>query len=343
MEDIRLNVPLLRKRVPNLTTAAKEVGIRPATVSNLCTGKIDLGKAEVKTLVGLAKLANCTVDELILRGEKMKMIETGIKALDFFAPIVKYGSTGIVARPGMGQLVIVAELLHRYQEQNLSTVFLVPSGSPAELEGITELASYLTETIEETITKLKEIGKEAVLVTDKSHMDSGALFEIQEQLGHESLTTLLVDLSGEAVDDDFPFGPLETVWQLDADLAARHQYPALSPLHSTSSLLEDAQLDERHFQLRQRTQKVLRRYRELRSLVQVRGLDKISEDDLATYRKGELLEAYFTQAFYTAEEFTGQKGQTVPLEQTLADVESILNGQANHRSIEELQFIGALS
>lgn len=342
MEAIRLNVPLLRKRVPNLTTAAKEAGIRPVTVSNLCTGKIDLGKAEVKTLVGVAKLANCTVDELILRGEKMKMIETGIKALDFFAPVVKNGTTGIVARPGMGQLVIVAELLHRYKEQNLSTVFLVPAGSPPELEGITELAIHLTEAVEETVAKLKGIGEKAVLVTDKSYVDSGALFEIQEQLGHESLTVLLVDLSGEAVEDDFPFGPLETVWQLDADLAARRQYPALSPLHSTSSLIEDAQLDERHFQLRQRTQKILRRYRELRPLVHVRGLEQISEADLATYRKGELLEAYFTQAFYTAEEFTGQKGQSVPLEQTLADVESILNGQADKRSAEELQFIGAL-
>ncbi|MCJ1909542.1 hypothetical protein [Planococcus ruber] len=343
MEDIRLNVPLLRKRVPNLTTAAKEAGIRPATVSNLCTGKIDLGKAEVKTLVGLAKLANCTVDELILRGEKMKMIETGIKALDFFAPVVKNGSTGIVARPGMGQLVIVAELLHRYKEQGLATVFLVPAGSPAELEGIAELASWVADTIEEAIDKLKEIGKEAVFVTDKSYVDSGALFEIQEQLGHDSMTTLLVDLSGEVVDDDFPFGPLETVWQLDADLAARHQYPALSPLHSTSSLLEDAQLDERHFQLRQRTQKVLRRYRELRPLVQMRGLDKISDADLATYRKGERLEAYFTQAFYTAEEFTGQKGQKVSLEQTLADVESLLNDQSDGRSVEELRYIGTLS
>lgn len=342
MEDIRLNVSLLRKRVPNLTTAAKEAGIRPATVSNLCTGKIDLGKAEVKTLVGLAKLANCTVDELILRGEKMKMIETQIKALDFFAPVVKNGTTGIVARPGMGQLVIVAELLHRFKAQGLKTVFLLPAGSPSELEGITELADHLTQTVRETVGKLQEYGEKAVLVTDKSHVDSGELFEIQEQLGRESVTTLLVDLSGEVVDDDFPFGPLETVWQLDADLAARHQYPALSPLHSTSSLLEDGQLDERHFQLRQRTQKMLRRYRELRSLMNVHGMEKIPAAERETYQKGERLEAYFTQPLFVAEDFTGQKGQSVPLEQTLADVETILNGQADKRSVEGLQFIGAL-
>lgn len=68
MGNIRLNAALLRKRVPNLTTAAKSVGLRPASVSNLSTGKISLGRAEVRTLVALAELAGCTLDELILNG-----------------------------------------------------------------------------------------------------------------------------------------------------------------------------------------------------------------------------------------------------------------------------------
>ncbi|MGI2328761.1 hypothetical protein [Planococcus sp. YIM B11945] len=342
MEELRLNAALLRRRVPNLTTAAKAVGIRPATVSNLCTGKIDLGKAEVRTLVGLAALANCTVDELIIRGEKMKMIETKIKALDFFAPLVKGGTTGIVARPGMGQLVIVAELLHRFKKNGLNTVFLTPAHSREELEGTVELADHITSSIAETLEFLKANKENMVLFTDKSRVDSGELFELQEELGHETVTTVLVDLLGEVVDDDFPFGPLETVWQLDADLAARHQYPALSPLHSASSLLEEAELDERHFQLRQRVQKTLRRYRELRSIVQAHGFSRIPQTELETYQKGERLEAYFTQPFYVAEELMKVKGQSVPLEQTLLDAEAILNGQADAREVKDLQFIGAL-
>ncbi|MGK7378936.1 hypothetical protein ACSFXN_13965 [Planococcus sp. 1R117A] len=342
MEDIRLNVALLRKRVPNLTTAAKEAGIRPATVSNLCTGKIDLGKAEVKTLVGLAKLAKCTVDELIIRGEKMAMIETQIKALDFFAPLVKNGTTGIVARPGMGQLVIIAELLHRFKEQGVKTVYLTPENDHPELEGIVELAGHITRSVAETLEWLREYGDKAVLVTDKGRVDSGELFELQEALGGKQVTTLLVDLSGEVVDDDFPFGPLETVWQLDADLAARHQYPALSPLHSTSSLLEEASLDERHFLLRQRAQKTLRRYRELRSIVNAHGMERVPQVEIETYRRGERLEAYFTQPLFVAKELTGQAGAAVSLAETLNDVEAILNGQTDARELKELQFIGTL-
>ncbi|WP_367579278.1 hypothetical protein [Shouchella patagoniensis] len=97
MESIRLNVPLLRKRVPNLTKAAKSVGLRPATVSNLCTGKIPIARAEVKTLVLLASLAKCSIDELILYKNDVEMIQTGIKAIDFFALLFKNQTVGLLA------------------------------------------------------------------------------------------------------------------------------------------------------------------------------------------------------------------------------------------------------
>ena len=345
MEEMRLNVALLRRKVPNLTTAAKSIGIRPATVSNLCTGKIDLGRAEVKTLVGLASLANCTVDELIIRGEKKNMIETKIKALDFFAPLVKEGTIGLVARPGMGQLVILAELMHRLKESDYTTVFLLPQKEHSELEGITELADYITTSIDGTYNKLSEIPEDIVFITDRSYIMSGELLDIQEKLISENIkgiTTILVDLSGEVVDEEMPFGPLETVWQLDADLATRHMYPAIHPIYSTSSMMEGTDVDQRHFALRQRAQKLLRRYRELRSIVAVHGLQKLPEGELATYNRAERLEAYFTQPFYVAEQFTGP-GKAVTIEQTLNDVEAILEGKQDQTSVEELKFVGTIN
>ncbi len=344
MEEIRLNVALLRRKVPNLTTAAKSMGIRPATVSNLCTGKIDLGKAEVKTLVGLATLANCSVDELIIRGEKLNMIETQIKTLDFFAPLVKGGTTGLVARPGMGQLVILAELMHRFKDSDYTTVFLLPSTDHSELEDTTDLADYITSSIDETFTTLVEISGDIIFITDRSYIVSGEILDLQEKLLDErmdNITTILLDLSGEVVDEDMPYGPLETVWQLDADLATRHLYPAIHPLYSTSSIIEGVDLDQRHFNLRQRAQKLLRRYRELRSIVTVHGESKIPSADLVTYARGERLEAYFTQPFFVAEAYTG-KGEVVSISETLNDVESILDGKVDSLSIEELKYQGSL-
>lgn len=346
MDGIRLNVALLRRKVPNLTTAAKSIGIRPATVSNLCTGKIDLGKAEVRTLVGLATLANCSVDELILRGEKLNMIETQIKTLDFFAPLVKGGTTGIVARPGMGQIVILAELMHRFKESDYTTVFLLPKTNYPALEGTTELADTVTASIDETFSKLTSQNGEVIFITDKSYVVSGELFDLQERLVDErvqNITTILVDLSGEVVDEEMPYGPLETLWQLDADLATRHQFPAVHPIYSTSSLLEGTDLDQRHFNLRQRAQKVLRRYRELRSVVAVHGIEKIPASELETFKLGERIEAYFTQPLFVAEAYTGQQGKAVLMAQTLQDVENILDGKANRFSVEELRYRGSLS
>ncbi|WP_313894417.1 hypothetical protein [Psychrobacillus sp.] len=346
MDNIRLNVTLLRKKVPNLTTAAKNIGIRPATVSNLCTGKIDLGKAEVRTLVGLAALANCTVDELIIRGEQQKMIETQIKTLDFFAPLVKGGTTGIVARPGMGQLVIVAELMHRFKESDFTTVFLLPTTEHNELEGTTELADYVTTSIDETLAKLSALQEEVIFITDKSYVVSGELWDLQEKLvaeGVNNITTILLDLSGEVVDEDMPYGPLETVWQLDADLAIRHLFPALHPIYSTSSIVEGVDLDQHHFKLRQRAQKLLRRYRELRSLVAVHGVNKIPAVELETYERGERLEAYFTQPLFVAEAYSGKEGKSVSMSQTLIDVESILDGKNDQCSVEDLTYTGSLA
>ncbi|MDP4163351.1 MAG: hypothetical protein Q8898_09630 [Bacillota bacterium] len=348
MEDIRLNVALLRRKVPNLTSAARSVGLRPATVSNLCTGKIPVGRSEVRTLVALATLAECSLDELIIRGETMEMIETGIKTLDLFAPLTKGGTVGLVARPGMGQLVILAEVFHRLKTQNYATILLMPEGEHPELNDILTDVEVVAHSIDEAYEALIQMGnvKEVVFAADRSHVITGQIYTLQERLqnvGNDSITTFLVDLRGDSVDEDLPYGPLETLWQLDADLAARHRYPAVNPIISTSSILEGSYLDQNHSTIQQRSQKLLRRYRELRSLVNVNGIEKLPASELQTYHRGERLEAYLTQPFYVAEAFTGKKGEFVSIPDMLNDVRKILDGSADNKDIEQLSFIGQLS
>lgn len=347
MENIRLNVALLRKRVPNLTTAAKSVGLRPATVSNLSTGKIPVGRAEVRTIVALAELAGCTLDELILRGGSAEMIETGIKTLDLFAPISKGGTVGLVARPGMGQLVVLAEMLYRLKQEGYITILIKPNGEHPEINDVTSDVDFVTDSIDETYQAMISCGvnKDFVLTADRSFILSGDMYSLQEMLdekGISSVTTFLVDLQGEAVDEDLPYGPLDTLWHFDADLAVRHKYPAVNPIYSTSSILEGSYLDPIHHSIQQRAQKLLRRYRELRSLVNVHGLDRLPAAELYIYQQGEKLEAYLTQPFYVAETFTGKNGVRISLQDTLNDVRKILDSSADAYSVEELSFIGQI-
>lgn len=346
-DSLRLNVALLRRKVPNLTTAARSVGLRPATVSNLCTGKIPVGRAEVRTLVALATLAECSLDELILRGEKVEMIETGIKTLDLFAPLAKNGTVGLVARPGMGQLVILAELFYKMKKRGYANVLLMPEGDHPELNDLLEFVDIIAYTIDEAYEKMASYdkGKDLIFTADRSHVVSGEIYQLQERLqniGVENVTTILLDLSGEVVDEELPYGPLETLWQFDADLTARHRFPAVNPIFSTSSVLEGAHLDQNHFMIQQRAQKLLRRYRELRSLVTVSGIEKLPTTEVQTYKRGERLEAYLTQPFYVAEPFTGKKGESVLLQDTLSDVQKILDGVTDSTDIEQLDFIGKL-
>jgi F-type H+-transporting ATPase subunit beta len=347
LDNLRLNVSLLRRRVPNLTSAAKSIGLRPATVSNLCTGKIPIGRSEVRTLVALASLAQCSLDELILKGETVEMIETKVKTLDLFAPIAKGGTVGLVARPGMGQLVVLGELFYRLKQEGYSIILLQPEANHPELKDIIDYVDVAVDSIEKAFEQTVVLAKntDVIFTADRSHVLTGEIYKLQEQLQNENIktvTTFLLDLKGEVVDEDLPYGPLETLWHFDMDLAARHRYPAVNPIYSTSSVLEGAHLDQNHLLIQQRAQKLLRRYRELRSLVNVKGLNAIPTTELETFNRGERLEAYLTQPFYVAEPYTGIKGESVKLKDTLQDVRKILDGSMDSVDLKSLNFIGKL-
>ncbi|MCR8643282.1 hypothetical protein NV379_11475 [Paenibacillus sp. N1-5-1-14] len=348
MEDIRLNVALLRKRVPNLTSAARAVGLRSATVSNLCTGKIPVGRAEVRTLVSLASLANCSLDELILVGERFEMIETGIKSLDLFAPLAKGGNIGLVARPMMGQLVLLAELFNRLKKQGFRAILLEPEGTHVGIEDVAGEANIRCSSVDEVFAEVKKLGDscDVILAADRSHVLNNQIYELQDRLhdaGIASLTTFLVDLQGEAVDEDLPYGPLETLWQLDADMAARRYFPAVNPIQSTSEIVEGTYVEAQHQLIRQKAKKLLRRYKELRFLVQAQGKERLPASEVQTFLRGERLEAYFTQPFYVAEPATGKAGVSVTLQETMQDVQQIMDGAVDQREVDEMMYVGRLA
>ncbi|MDR6122023.1 F-type H+-transporting ATPase subunit beta [Bacillus sp. SLBN-46] len=341
MDHLRLNVELLRKRVPNLTVAAASVGLRPATVSNLCTGKIPLARAEVRTLVTLADLAECTVDDLIIRGLDAEMLETGIKVIDLFAPLTLGGTIGFVARPGMGQLVVLAEMFHRMNINGLETFFLKPNEDAVGLSDVINETKHVCHSVEEAFDKMVNMSKQTIfLAADRQMVLTGEIYDLVEKLKDAGVTptTFLVDLRGEAVDEQDPFGPLDTLLQFDAELVSRKIYPAINPLHSTSVLIEGATLSKVHLHTQQQAKKVLRRYRELRFL----GTERIPASERETYHKGLRLEAYFTQPFLITEPFTKKKGVSVSSQTTVTDVQRILKGEMDDVEVEALFYIGQL-
>jgi F-type H+-transporting ATPase subunit beta len=330
-DDLQLNVQLLRRLVPNLTVAARSVGLRSATVSDLCNGKIPLGRAEVRTLVALADLAGCTLDDLVIRGPGSTMVETGIKVIDLFAPLVRGGTVGLVARTGMGQMVVLSELLHRLRQRGYGTVLWLPAEFHPDLQDVlpeAEVVAHSLAAAEEQV-KAWQKDREVLVATDRAMVLSGELDELRARLaggaGH-AVTFALVDPRGESPDEEVPYGPLETLWRFDADLAARSVFPAIDPVGSTSIILEGAYADQTHMTLQQRARRLYRRYRELHALARVRGIERIPDAEVLTYRRGERLEAFLKQPFYVTEPWVRQPGEWVAPADGIEAARRILDG-----------------
>jgi len=153
---------------------------------------------------------------------------------------------------------------------------------------------------------------------------------------------VLFDALGETPEvEGAPYGPLETLWRFDLDLAVRKLYPAVDPLQSTSVLLESAQVEATHLTTVARARALLRRYRDLRIVVPLHGLEKFSADDQLKLRRGERLEAFLSQPFFLTEAYTKLPGAWVPLPEAINGVKRIIDGAADEAATEALRYIGA--
>lgn len=347
-DNLQLNVPLLRRRVPNLTTAARAAGLRAATVSNLCTGKTPVAKAEVGTLVTLAQLAGCSLDELIIRRESTRMIEIGIKVIDLFAPIVHGGVIGLVACPGSGQMSLAAELCYRMKINKYKTIFWKPETEDWRLSSIIDQADKVCSVLEEVYKYIvsHNSDNEIFLIGDREVVINGELMSLQKRLGDagsQRITILLVDIVGKAIEEDAPYGPMDTLLKFDVNLSKRGLYPSIDPVYSTSTMSEGAVLEPGHLSIQQRARKILRRYRELNILVSLYSLEGLPQADKLTYKRGKLLEAYLSQPQYVVEDVTGKSGEWVKLQDTMGDITRLLNGSYDNHEAQELSYVGCLT
>jgi F-type H+-transporting ATPase subunit beta len=139
------------------------------------------------------------------------------------------------------------------------------------------------------------------------------------------------------------FWHLDSALVLSRDIAAEGLYPAVDPLASWSKALDPGVVGRRHDQIVQEARLVLGRYQELRDIVSMLGMEELSAEDRALVGRARRLRSYLTQPFFVTEASTGRAGRRVSLEETLGDVEAILEGRCDRLAERELFMIGALS
>jgi F-type H+-transporting ATPase subunit beta len=136
------------------------------------------------------------------------------------------------------------------------------------------------------------------------------------------------------------FVHLDTSIVLSRSRAARGLYPAVDPIASNSRLLDPAYLEERHYQAAMRVKQIMERYRELEDVLYMLGIQELTPEDQQAVRRARRLERFLTQPLFVTEPFTGQPGRHVPLEETLAGCEAIMNGEFDAVDERQLCMIG---
>ncbi len=130
--------------------------------------------------------------------------------------------------------------------------------------------------------------------------------------------------------------PATTFAHLDATVVLSRQiaelgiYPAVDPLDSTSRQLDPLVVGNEHYEVARKVQGTLQRYKELKDIIAILGMDELSDEDRLTVARARKVERFFSQPFFVAEVFTGTPGQYVPLKETIRGFKGIVEGEYDH-------------
>ncbi len=138
------------------------------------------------------------------------------------------------------------------------------------------------------------------------------------------------------------FAHLDSTVVLSRDIASKGIYPAIDPLDSTSRQLDPLIIGQDHYDCARGVQSVLQRYKELKDIIAILGMDELSEEDKLTVSRARKIERFLSQPFHVAEVFTGSPGVYVTLKDTIAGFKGILAGDYDHLPEQAFYMVGTI-
>ncbi|MCB2205003.1 F0F1 ATP synthase subunit beta [bacterium] len=142
--------------------------------------------------------------------------------------------------------------------------------------------------------------------------------------------------------------PATTFAHLDATTVLSRQiselgiYPAVDPLDSTSRILDPNVIGERHYNVAQEVKRILQTYKDLQDLINILGIDELSDEDKVTVHRARRIQRFLSQPFFVAEQFTGFKGKYVKIEDTIESFEMILKGECDELPENAFMYVGTI-
>ena len=138
------------------------------------------------------------------------------------------------------------------------------------------------------------------------------------------------------------FAHLDATVVLSRNIASLGIYPAVDPLDSTSRQLDPNVIGHEHYDTARRVQATLQKYKELKDIIAILGMDELSEEDKQAVSRARKIERFFSQPFHVAEVFTGSPGKYVSLKDTIRGFKGIVDGEYDHLPEQAFYMVGGI-
>ena len=138
------------------------------------------------------------------------------------------------------------------------------------------------------------------------------------------------------------FAHLDATVVLSRNIASLGIYPAVDPLDSTSRQLDPNVIGNEHYDTARRVQSTLQKYKELKDIIAILGMDELSEEDKQSVSRARKIERFFSQPFHVAEVFTGSPGKYVTLKETIRGFKMICDGECDHLPEQAFYMVGGI-
>jgi F-type H+/Na+-transporting ATPase subunit beta len=138
------------------------------------------------------------------------------------------------------------------------------------------------------------------------------------------------------------FAHLDATTVLSRQISELGIYPAVDPLDSTSRIMEPGTIGHEHYDVAKNVKEILQHYKDLQDIINILGMDELSDDDKVIVRRARRIQRFFSQPFFVAEQFTGYKGKYVKLEDTVRGFKGIINGEYDDLPESAFMYVGTI-
>ena len=163
--------------------------------------------------------------------------------------------------------------------------------------------------------------------------------------GHSITSLQAIYVPADDYTDPAPattFAHLDATTELSREIASKGLYPAVDPLTSTSRILDPRFISADHYATATRVKQILQKNKELQEIIAILGVEELSEEDKITVSRARRIQQFLSQNTYMAEKFTGVKGSTVPLKDTIEGFTAIANGDFDNVAEQAFFNVGGL-